>query len=106
MHIYHYLSKTPFDAGLREGYFIAFEVSRKHGFESQFPWAKQENVVGIYGYKLGNIACLFQYGYSKTILLLPEDITIFTHFCKPTVFNGIAQVGLLGVLETTLLLIH
>lgn len=60
------------------------------GLKANSPEVKQENIAGIYGYKPENVACLFQYCYMKTVLPLPEDMTICTHFCKPTVFNGLA----------------
>lgn len=69
------------------------------GLKANFPEVKQENSAGIYGYKPENVACLFQYCCMKTILLLPEDMTICTHLCKPSVFNGLAQVGLFEVLK-------
>lgn len=40
MHIYHLYPKQKSGAGFRMGCFIAFEVSRRYGFESQFPWSE------------------------------------------------------------------
>lgn len=76
------------------------------GLKANSPEVKQDNIAGMYGYKSEKVACLFQYCYMNTILLLPEDMTICTHFCKPTLFNGLAWVGLFEVLEMALLLIH
>lgn len=72
------------------------------GLKANFPEGKLD---GMYKYKPHNAACLLQYCYMKTILLLPEDRTICTPFCKCSVFNGLAQVGLSEVLELAFLLI-
>lgn len=66
---------------------------------------KPDNMDGMYEYNPDKAACLFQYCYMKTILLLSEDTTICTLSCKHGVFNGLAQVGLFEALEMALLLI-
>jgi len=76
------------------------------GLKAISPKVKQVNTAGTYRQKSEKVACLFQYCYMKAILLLPEDITICTHFCKPTVFNGLAHVEMFEVLEMILLLMH